>query len=58
MEAWTPGYDMTGVSVSAVDRAAGSPKCGDMIARNPANHADRWLVAHQYFIEKFEKIDD
>src|SRR5215469_7216787 len=35
MEPWVEGYDMTGVSVSASDRAAGSPRAGDMIARNP-----------------------
>lgn len=42
------------VSVSAEDRAAGSPKPGDMIARNPKNHADQWLVAAQYFADNFE----
>ena len=29
-----------GVSVSAEDKKAGSPKPGDMIARNPKNHDD------------------
>lgn len=42
------------VSVSAADREAGSPKPGDMIARNPKNHADQWLVAAQYFADNFE----
>lgn len=42
------------VSVSAVDAAAGSPKAGDMIARNPSNHADQWLVAAAYFQDNFE----
>lgn len=37
------------VSISPVDRAAGSPKEGDMLARNPANHSDQWLVAKSYF---------
>jgi hypothetical protein len=45
---------MDRVSVSAEDRAAGSPKHGDMIARNPNNHADQWLVAAQYFADNFE----
>jgi hypothetical protein len=48
---------MTHVSVSAPDRAAGSPKPGDMIARNPKNHADQWLVAAQYFADNFEAAD-
>ena len=45
MADWEPGFDMAGVSVSPVDRDAGSPKLGDKIARNPKNHDDRWLVA-------------
>lgn len=50
------GEDLTGVSISAVDNLAGSPKEGDMIARNPANHADQWLVAAQYFADNFEPV--
>lgn len=42
------------ISVSAEDRKAGSPKAGDMIARNPKNHDDQWLVAAQYFADNFE----
>lgn len=44
------------VSVSAVDRDAGSPKVGDMIARNPKNHDDQWLIAADYFADNFEPI--
>lgn len=54
---WTPDFDMSGVSVSAEDEKAGSPKAGDMIARNPKNHADRWLVAAAYFADNFEPRD-
>ena len=42
------------VSVSAPDREAGSPKPGDMIACNPKNHADQWLVAEAYFRDNFD----
>jgi hypothetical protein len=52
--AWAPGYDMTRVSVSAPDKEAGSPKAGDFIARNPANHDDQWLVSAAYFAANFE----
>jgi len=45
---------LDGISVSQVDRDSGSPKAGDMIARNPANHSDQWLVAAQYFANNFE----
>ena len=51
---WTPDFDMSGVSVSVEDQKAGSPREGDKIARNPKNHADRWLVAAQYFADNFE----
>ena len=53
---WTSDFDMSRVSVSEVDRKAGSPKSGDMIARNPKNHDDQWLVAAQYFSDNFEAI--
>ena len=33
------------VSISEADLNNGSPKIGDMIARNPKNHNDKWLVA-------------
>jgi flagella basal body P-ring formation protein FlgA len=42
------------VSISDVDLQNGSPKLGDMIARNPKNHLDQWLVAEQYFNDNFE----
>lgn len=45
-----------GISVSATDANVGSPKLGDMIARNPKNHADQWLVAAQYFADNFEPV--
>ena len=44
------------VSVSAADKDAGSPKPGDMIARNPVNHDDQWLVAADYFAVNFEPM--
>jgi hypothetical protein len=42
------------VSISDADKQNGSPKIGDMIARNPKNHQDQWLVAEQYFKDNFE----
>lgn len=56
MIAWYPEFDMTNVSVSQPDRENGSPKQGDMIARNPKNHADQWLVAAQYFADNYEEL--
>jgi hypothetical protein len=48
------GENMDGISVSDADAKAGSPKAGDMIARNPKNHEDQWLVAARYFADQFE----
>lgn len=45
-----------GISVSQEDLNNGSPKLGDMIARNPKNHKDQWLVAKQYFEDNFEEL--
>lgn len=48
--------NMAGISVSDADKKNGSPKIGDMIARNPKNHNDKWLVAKDYFEENFEPM--
>lgn len=45
------------VSISKADRENGSPKPGDMIARNPKNHDDQWLVTKEYFEENFEPVE-
>lgn len=50
------GEKVVKVSISVEDLANGSPKIGDMIARNPKNHDDQWLVAEQYFKDNFEPI--
>lgn len=54
---YVPGERLDDVSISAVDHAAGSPKAGDMIARNPKDHADQWLVAARYFADNFEPVE-
>ena len=56
MREFIPGERLINVSVSMVDVQAHSPKEGDMIARNPMNHEDQWLVAKQYFLDNFEEI--
>ena len=48
------GEALEGVSISDVDKQAGSPKAGDMIARNPKNHDDQWRVSATYFADNFE----
>ncbi len=56
MRPYKNNEEMLNVSVSSEDVKAGSPKIGDMIARNPKNHNDQWLVAAQYFADNFEEI--
>jgi hypothetical protein len=58
LRSYEPGEDLTGISISDVDRAEGSPKPGDMIGRNPKNHSDQWLVAERYFKENLEEITE
>ena len=56
---YVPGEDnliTDRVSISAEDTKEGSPKEGDMIARNPKNHDDQWLVAAAYFADNFEPV--
>ena len=57
MTPWIPGMDMTCISVAEIAKQNGSPKQGDMIARNPNCHEDKWLVAAEYFQENFEPYE-
>jgi len=58
MRPYIEGETLAGkVSVSEADLKAGSPKAGDMIARNPKNNEDQWLVAKTYFEDNLEPID-
>lgn len=50
------GESINGISISQEDVNNGSPRIGDMIARNPINHADKWLVAEAYFKANFEPV--
>ena len=54
MEPWTPETDMELVSVSEADKNNGSPKAGDMIAVNPNNVMDKWLIAQKFFEDNYE----
>ncbi len=46
------------VSISEADQRAGSPKAGDMIARNPVDHDDQWLIAAAYFEANFAPFSE
>lgn len=45
------------VSISDADKQKGSPKIGDMIARNKNDYSDQWLIEESYFKENFENIN-
>ena len=57
MRPYIEGEALDGVSIFDADKANGSPLVGDMIARNPKNHLDKWLVAKQYFLDNLEPLD-
>jgi hypothetical protein len=57
MRPWVPADRPGSFSLSAADAENGSPKPGDMIARNPRNHNDRWLVSAAYFFANFAAVD-
>lgn len=54
-ELYTGSEEIT-VSISVADILGGSPRLGDMVARNPKNHRDQWLVAQKYFMDNFEEL--
>jgi len=56
MRPYKEGEILVGISITEEDKKNGSPKVGDMIARNPKNHLDQWLVAKQYFEDNLEEI--
>jgi len=56
MRPYVAGENTASVSISEADKQNGSPKDGDMIARNPKNHDDQWLVAKKYFDDNLEPV--
>jgi hypothetical protein len=57
MRTYVAGENMDRISISAPDKEAGSPKIGDMIARNPLNHDDQWLVAAKFFTDNYAEVE-
>lgn len=55
---YVPGEPMERITISPELALQGSPKPGDMIARNPANHKDQWLLSAEYFAANFEAVDE
>jgi len=53
MSPWFDGRTMDGVGISQADKENGSPKLGDMIATNPNDITDEWLVAEKFFKDNY-----
>lgn len=49
---------LNNVSISKTDLENGSPKEGDMIARNPKQPHDEWLVSKEYFEDNYEPVNN
>ncbi len=58
MTPWVEGLPMDLVSISQADKDNGSPKVGDMIAFNPKDATDMWLVAAEFMQDNYEWISD
>ena len=55
MRPYIPGEQLpVDCSVSPDEAREGHPKQGDMVARDPSNHANTWIVKKSYFEEKFD----
>lgn len=53
MMPWNKDMSMESVSISDADKGDGSPRDGDMIASNPNDQSDMWLVAEKFFNENY-----
>ena len=56
MTPWVEGMDMKNISVGPEDLENGSPKVGDMIARDYHTHKDMWLVSGGYHEENYSEV--
>jgi len=54
---YTKGMNLEGVSISDEDIHKGSPKEGDMIAVSKENIKDKWLVAEDFFLQNYAKVN-
>ena len=56
MVPWDQHTNLQGVSVSEADFDNGSPRFGDMIAMNPDDPFDKWLVAKADFDANYIEV--
>ena len=58
MRPYIQGESMENISITPEDFRSDSPKLGDMIARDPNNHKDQWLVSEKFFNNNYELATD
>lgn len=58
IEAGVKGLKQEKISIGAYDIENGSPKIGDMIARDPKSPTDRWLINEKYFKLNYEELEN
>jgi hypothetical protein len=58
MFCWRPDIKQDTLSISEADLAKGCPKVGDMVAVNPNDPSDYWLVEEQFFKDNYERVCD
>ena len=58
MFCWRPDIEQAMLSISEADLTKGSPKLGDMVAFNPNDPSDFWLVEEQFFKDNYELVCD
>ena len=56
MRPYEEGEDVSKIEVNPIDAANGSPKEGDMIARDPNDETRGWLVSRDYFAHNFTVV--
>jgi len=56
MMPWTPDVSMDAVTVG-VEFRANHPRKGDMVARDPNNPSDMWLVVEEFFDNNYVLVE-
>ena len=51
---WDEDFIMSGVLIGPADVENGSPKKGDVIARDPKDHSQKWLINKSDFKSNFK----
>lgn len=53
MRPYVLGEEVKNISIDPDVVKEGHPKSGDMVCRDPSNHADQWLITKKYFNDNY-----